>query len=117
MPEPVKPALLTSSIQPVKRPTDISQPPPGTQVKELEVAATASKPQAVAEPQRSADLPQQSSGNGDDAYDELTVDELISLLQNFSKLDKDSQEQLVLYMRKLESTHPDKVAFIKRQLQ
>jgi hypothetical protein len=53
----------------------------------------------------------------EDSYDDLTVQDLISLFQNFKELDKDSQEQLILYMKKLEATNPKKVALIKSSLQ
>ena len=113
------PPQPTTSVDSEKKPSDLPQPLPRVQAKEQpELSATTSKPKVAVEPQQQVVQPQQSSGNDDDsAYDELTVDELISLLQNFTKLDKDSQEQLILYMKKLESTHPEKVAFIRRNLQ
>ena len=117
--EGTNPPQPTSSLMALKKPAEIPPPPSRVQVEEQnEVPVTATKPKVFDEPQPSANEAQPGTGgNDDDQYDELTVDELISLLQNFSKLDKDSQEQLVLYMKKLESTHPDRVAFIKRSLQ
>jgi hypothetical protein len=46
----------------------------------------------------------------------LTVDELVSLFQNFKELDKDNQEQLIIYMKKLETSNPVKVNEIKMSL-
>jgi hypothetical protein len=44
------------------------------------------------------------------------VDELVSLFQNFKDLDKDNQEQLIIYMKKLEKSNPEKVNEIKSSL-
>jgi hypothetical protein len=52
----------------------------------------------------------------DENYDDLTVDELVSLFQNFKELDKDNQEQLIIYMKKLEKSNPVKVNEIKMSL-
>ena len=53
----------------------------------------------------------------EEGYDDLTVDELVSLFQNFKELDKENQEQLIIYMKKLETSNPDKVALIKFKIQ
>ena len=53
----------------------------------------------------------------EESYDDLTVDELVSLFQNFKELDKENQEQLIIYMKKLETSNPDKVALIKFKIQ
>lgn len=44
-----------------------------------------------------------------DDMDDFTPEELKSLLDNFSSLSKQEQEDLILYMKKLETTNPDKV--------
>ncbi len=59
--------------------------------------------------------PDQTEGE-EDSYDDLTVDELVSLFQNFKDLDKDNQEQLIIYMKKLEKSNPEKVKEIKMSL-
>ncbi len=52
-------------------------------------------------------------GGGGDEFDDLTVDELRSLLDNFKNLSKAEQKDLIQYMRKLETTNPDKVRQLK----
>ena len=60
---------------------------------------------------------QASNAEEEESYDDLTVDELVSLFQNFKELDKENQEQLIIYMKKLETSNPDKVALIKFKIQ
>ena len=48
-----------------------------------------------------------------DDFDELTMEELRSLLDNFKNLSKSEQMDLVQYMRKLETTDPEKVKRLK----
>jgi hypothetical protein len=48
-----------------------------------------------------------------DEFDELTMEELRSLLDNFKNLSKSEQMDLVQYMRKLETTDPEKVRQLK----
>ena len=48
-----------------------------------------------------------------DEFDELTMEELRSLLDNFKNLSKSEQMDLVQYMRKLETTDPEKVKKLK----
>ena len=51
---------------------------------------------------------------GDEEYDDLSLEELTSLFQNFNSLDKESQTHLIAYMKRLERSNPDKVAEFKR---
>lgn len=51
--------------------------------------------------------------NNLDEFDELTMEELRSLLDNFKNLSKSEQMDLIQYMRKLESTDPEKVRKLK----
>ncbi len=60
---------------------------------------------------------QASNVDEEEGYDDLTVEELVSLFQNFKELDKENQEQLIIYMKKLETSNPDKVALIKLKIQ
>ena len=46
-----------------------------------------------------------------DEFDDLTTEELKSLLDNFKNLSKGEQKDLVSYMRKLETTDPMKVPY------
>merc|ERR1719318_704289 len=46
---------------------------------------------------------------GGDDLDDLTIDELRSLLNSFKNLSKQEQVDLISYMKKLETTNPDKV--------
>eukprot|EP00094_Tigriopus_californicus_P012109 TCALIF_11701-PB protein Name:"Similar to CG7065 Uncharacterized protein CG7065 (Drosophila melanogaster)" AED:0.08 eAED:0.08 QI:4647/1/0.93/1/0.71/0.66/15/0/864 len=48
-----------------------------------------------------------------DDFEELSVEELRSLLTNFQDLSKQEQQDLIQYMRKLERTNPQKVALLK----
>ena len=48
-----------------------------------------------------------------DEFDELTLEELRSLLSNFKNLSKSEQMDLVQYMRKIETTDPEKVKKLK----
>ena len=50
-----------------------------------------------------------------DEFDELTMEELRSLLDNFKNLSKSEQMDLVQYMRKLETTDPEKVRQLKEK--
>ena len=45
--------------------------------------------------------------------DDLTLDELKSLLDNFKNLSKSEQMDLIQYMKKLETSNPDKVRQLK----
>ena len=49
--------------------------------------------------------------NDDESYDDLTVDELVSLFQNFKDLDKENQEQLIIYMKILFTFEPGSEAY------
>lgn len=51
---------------------------------------------------------------GDEEYDDLSLEELTSLFQNFNSLDKETQQHLVAYMTRLERSNPDKVTEFKR---
>jgi len=46
---------------------------------------------------------------GGDELDDLTIDELRSLLNSFKNLSKQEQGDLISYMKKLETTNPEKV--------
>ncbi len=52
-------------------------------------------------------------GDGLDEFDDLTPEELRSLLDNFKNLSKSEQKDLIQYMRKLEKTNPLKVRMLK----
>ena len=59
-----------------------------------------------------------SGGGGNDAldeFDDLTIEELRSLLDNFKNLSKTEQLDLIQYMKKLESTNPDKVKMLRQK--
>ena len=60
-----------------------------------------------------ASAPSGGDGGGADEFDELTIDDLRSLLDNFKNLSKAEQMDLIQYMRKLETTDPDKVKQLK----
>jgi len=47
--------------------------------------------------------------DGGDELDDLTIDELRSLLNSFKNLSKQEQGDLISYMKKLETTNPEKV--------
>ena len=51
-----------------------------------------------------------------DEFDDLTVDELRSLLDNFKNLSKGEQMDLIRYMRKLEQNDPEKVKMLKQSV-
>ena len=55
-------------------------------------------------------------GGGDnlDDFDDLTITELRSLLDNFKNLSKPEQMDLIQYMRKLEASNPAKVRQLKQ---
>ena len=60
-------------------------------------------------------------GDGDDnepdnVYDDLTIADLTALFKNFKELDRDNQKNLIVYMKKLELTNPEKVAELKRHV-
>ena len=48
-----------------------------------------------------------------DALEELTVEDLKSLLRSFNTLSKQEQNDLINYMKKLEATDPEKVKILK----
>ena len=48
-----------------------------------------------------------------DELDDLTIDELRSLLDNFKNLSKSEQMDLIHYMKKLETSNPEKVRQLK----
>eukprot|EP00095_Tigriopus_kingsejongensis_P011972 snap_masked-scaffold906_size82779-processed-gene-0.4 protein:Tk11972 transcript:snap_masked-scaffold906_size82779-processed-gene-0.4-mRNA-1 annotation:"conserved hypothetical protein" len=48
-------------------------------------------------------------------FDDLSIEELKSLLANFKDLSKQEQKDLIRYMKKLERTDPHKVAFLRRK--
>lgn len=48
-----------------------------------------------------------------DDLDDLTLDELKSLLDNFTNLSKPDQMDLIKYMRRLEKSNPEKVRQLK----
>ena len=50
---------------------------------------------------------------GLDEFDDLTIEELRSLLDNFKNLSKGEQMDLIRYMKKLEQTDPEKVKLLK----
>ncbi len=52
----------------------------------------------------------------EDDYDELTVEDLKSLFQNFKDLDRENQTHLIAYMKKLEKTNPRKVMELKSHI-
>ena len=54
--------------------------------------------------------------NADDAMDDLSIEELISLFQNFKQLDEGTRTHLMDYMKRLEKTNPAKVTEFKKQL-
>ena len=57
-------------------------------------------------------------GGGNDAldeFDDLTIEELRSLLDNFKNLSKTEQLDLIQYMKKLETTNPEKVKMLRQK--
>ena len=50
-----------------------------------------------------------------DEFDDLTIEELRSLLDNFKNLSKTEQLDLIQYMKKLETTNPDKVKMLRQK--
>ena len=58
-----------------------------------------------------------TSRQEEENFEEFTIDEVISLFKNFKELGKEHQANLIIYMKKLEITNPDKVALIKRSFQ
>jgi len=48
-----------------------------------------------------------------DEYEELSIQDLVNLFNNFNELDKDNQGHLIQYMKKLEKSNPDKVNELK----
>lgn len=50
-----------------------------------------------------------------DEFDDLTIEELRSLLDNFKNLSKTEQLDLIQYMKKLENTNPDKVKMLRQK--
>ena len=59
-----------------------------------------------------------ASGGGNDnldEFDDLTIEELRSLLDNFKNLSKTEQLDLIQYMKKLETTNPDKVKMLRQK--
>ena len=51
-----------------------------------------------------------------DEFDDLTIEELRSLLDNFKNLSKGEQMDLIRYMKKLELTDPEKVKLLKQSV-
>merc|ERR1711997_183019 len=51
-----------------------------------------------------------------DEFDDLTIEELRSLLDNFKNLSKGEQMDLIRYMKKLELTAPEKVKLLKQSV-
>jgi hypothetical protein len=56
------------------------------------------------------------AGDEDEAYDDLTIEELTSLFKNFKDLDNETQRHLIAYMKKLEKTNPTKVTELKSHI-
>merc|ERR550525_1233491 len=54
----------------------------------------------------------ENQDQGLDEFDDLTVEELRSLLDNFKNLSKGEQMDLIRYMKKLEQTDPEKVKLL-----
>jgi hypothetical protein len=77
------------------------------------MAAAYATPIYSAEPE-----PVNQGGPGDnlDEFDDLTIEELRSLLDNFKNLSKGEQMDLIRYMRKLEKTDPEKVKLLKQSV-
>ena len=55
----------------------------------------------------------EQENQGLDEFDDLTIEELRSLLDNFKNLSKGEQMDLIRYMKKLEQTDPEKVKLLK----
>jgi len=51
-----------------------------------------------------------------DEFDDLTIEELRSLLDNFKNLSKGEQMDLIRYMKKLEQNDPEKVKLLKQSV-
>lgn len=51
-----------------------------------------------------------------DEFDDLTIEELRSLLDNFKNLSKGEQMDLIRYMKKLEQQDPEKVKLLKQSV-
>lgn len=51
-----------------------------------------------------------------DEFDDLTIEELRSLLDNFRNLSKGEQMDLIRYMKKLEQTDKEKVKLLKQSV-
>ena len=51
-----------------------------------------------------------------DEFDDLTIEELKSLLDNFKNLSKGEQMDLIRYMKKLEQNDPEKVKLLKQSV-
>merc|ERR1712098_569816 len=52
-------------------------------------------------------------GNSSDQLEDLTIQDLQSLLTSFNTLSKIEQNDLINYMKKLEATNPEKVNLLK----
>ena len=63
-------------------------------------------------PEAAVGQPPAPSGGGDE-FDDFTMEELRELLDNFKNLSKAEQMDLIQYMRKLETTDPEKVKLLK----
>merc|ERR1712083_102462 len=61
-------------------------------------------------------LPKEAEGDNLDEFDDLTIEELRSLLDNFKNLSKGEQMDLIRYMKKLELTDPEKVKLLKQSV-
>lgn len=123
MPEPVAPRPSASFNWDDEL---ASQPPKRVQVKrerfevepeQPEVPVAVNIKKEMFENFQNESASQDANNDEEDSYDDLTVDELVSLFQNFKDLDKDNQEQLIIYMKKLEDSNPQKVALIKMNIQ
>ena len=66
----------------------------------------------------SAAVPDENDDDDDDdGFEDLSVEELASLFLNFKTLDKDTSEQLLAYMKRLEKSDPAKLTEFKQHLQ
>ena len=81
--------------------------PPMPQPKEMEPSTSSGV--AYATPIYSKD-----ADDNLDEFDDLTIEELRSLLDNFKNLSKSEQMDLIRYMRKLEHSDPEKVKLLKQ---
>ena len=66
-----------------------------------------------ASPNKSSGTPAEMTKSGNNELDDLTIDELKSLLDDFKNLSQSEQMDLIKYMKKLETCNPDRVRQIK----